>query len=490
MYSLLLLLTASFAPEQSSTGSASLRSFCIDPTEVVLAAPLDLHAPSEFRVSIVLRSAGGLKPGDLLTPLGLMSDRLKKFDDAALVDGKRPLLAYDSALLFLTRAADGKRWRIVPGAMRLRCPDGRVFAPDAHSGLPLIRKGVRWPVLVTRIRDDLDAVRQFQTAQRLTRPDRRSRALLDWIASRRAEFSAHPCGDDETPLGWGRLQQEVFDSLLHHADLSFAWEVSRLYADLNQGRAVQSRLFETPAATAFLLEKMENSALSLGERTRALELLQPADLKDDARKKLIARLVELLRKEYLLQAAIARKLFSLGKVGDLNDVIIPLKSAYRTSKTGEARDELALALHKLFPVDAWKELSGNASGVVAVMRDIERSRSEIAFFLQVRLGSEIVYEPPVLLMEKLGTLNFVAETKRIDLTFDNFEGPWAAGWKASFLLSARANLAALAPSSTYRFRIEGYTGKGKDRQKWLSEPYLLTTPAKMSPDDPFPQFKR
>jgi hypothetical protein len=118
------------------------------------------------------------------------------------------------------------------------------------------------------------------------------------------------------------------------------------------------------------------------------------------------------------------------------------------------------------------------------LRDLEISEATATFWLALQPGTAGVHEPPVLLLEKLGTLGFVLEAKRLPLAVLNLEGGWSGGWSGAELLAVRQDLPGLAPGGTYRLRVEGFVGKGKERQKWLSEPKRFLVPAQKQPGGP------
>ncbi len=85
-------------------------------------------------------------------------------------------------------------------------------------------------------------------------------------------------------------------------------------------------------------------------------------------------------------------------------------AAYRSSLPGLGRDELSAAICSLAPANQWKELTGNPSGVCVCLRDLEREGDTVSFWLS-RPAGVAVYEHPTLVLEKLGAIGFVTETK-------------------------------------------------------------------------------
>jgi hypothetical protein len=161
-----------------------------------------------------------------------------------------------------------------------------------------------------------------------------------------------------------------------------------------------------------------------------------------------------------------------------------LISAYKSSRPGPARDELSATICSMAPASQWKEVSGNPAGVCAYLADLERKDATVTFWLTLRPGAPAIYEAPVLVVEKLGTLGFLAETKRYPLQVLNFDRSWALGWTPTESLAVQQEIPNLAPGTTYRLRVEGTIGKGKDRQKWKSEPKRFVVPAQRVPNGP------
>jgi len=473
-----------------------LRQLCIDAPVVVLAAPADPVTPTRFRVQQVLRGAG-VKAGELIDPAGLTAEQVRASEDPNLAPGKGRPRRVAFALLFLRPGEGGKGFGLLRGGMRACTEEGRYLAPEGPRWKLTAQEGTRWPVVVARVRQDLQALEQLDGYRRIGRPTRRVQALLGWVRQRKGDFTAAPPGTDESPAGWGRLQLAVFDWVFAAAGPEDAWQAARLYAELNQGEAprLASPTFSTPAGRALLARVAADGRLLLGERARALQLLgrrptlrpgtaerrqgaQEVDEKE--REMILGQLLPLLaEKSEPFRIALASALASLGEGGPLPAKVLPaLVQAYRDSLPGPGRDELALAVCALAPAGQWKELSGNPAGVCACLRDLERQDTTLTFWLALRTPGPAVFEQPTLVVDRLGTLGFVAETKRFPVEPLNLAGGWAAGWNGSDALAVRFQAGSLTPGSTYKVRVEGFVGKGKDRQKWTSEPRKFQLPAR------------
>jgi hypothetical protein len=508
----LLTALAVLLPGWDRADAQTLRKLCIDTPVIALAAPLDPTTPTRFKVLLPLRGKG-LRVGQTLAPAGLTARDVQTFEEPETRSGKPRPRRISQALLFLT---NGETPRLILGGLRLCTEDGQVLAPVA-TGFSTqkttsleVRPRLNWWRVVARVRSDIATVDRLQAYRRFTRPHRRAQALLDWVRRHRGEFSAGsvPGLEDEMPAGWEDLQIAIFDWAVEGASPTDGWEAVRLYAELNNGELLQLRspIFSSPQGRAFLAAVAANEKLPFTDRARALRLLgeritlwpSAEDLRRGARAlpakeqegllDQLARLLENSDETYrpALVRTIAR--LSIPEVRTLSarrsDKALPaLLTTYRASKPGAGRDELSAAVCALAPPNQWKELTGNPAGVCAWLGDMERTGATVSFWLHLRSGTEMVYEEPVLVLEKLGTLGFVSETKRLPLRPINLERAWALGWNAAEPLAVRQDLPALAPGTIYRLRVEGTIGKGKDKQKWQSEPkrFLVPTPKYPTP---------
>jgi len=171
-------------------------------------------------------------------------------------------------------------------------------------------------------------------------------------------------------------------------------------------------------------------------------------------------------------------------------------AASKGAPPGPGRDEIAWALCGLVPGSQWKELTTNPAGVCACLRDLERKDSTVTFWLTLRTGGLTIYEAPTVVVDRLGNLGFVAETRRFPLAPINLDGTWSSGHaysqragasvqEAEGALVVPIDISRLPSGTNYRVRVEGFVGQGKDRQRWMSEPrkFYFARPAGM-PDDP------
>lgn len=472
-----------------------LRRLCINAPEVVLAAPVEAATPTVFRVLVSLR--GSLKAGDSISPPGLTPELVRTFVEPDFVGKKPSPRRIDQAILFLEPGTGGKGWTVMPGGMRMCGEDGKMLAPSGPRGRLEVQPGMRWSIVVERVKQDLAAVDQLNSYRRIGRPSRRVEAIMSWVQARKAEFTTTPPGNDESPAGWDRLQLDVFDWIFDAASPEDAWRAVRLYAELNQGDAPRLRtpVFSTPAGRAMLAGIAGDDKRLLGDRTRALRILAaretlwptPRECKRGAnvmdkpeQTTLLDQLAKLIQeKDDLYRVWLAQAIFRLGRSApeQLNKMLPSLVRAYRESQPGSGRDQLAMTLCELAPEEMWRELSGNRAGYCACLRDLERHEATLTFWLSLKTPGPAVYEAPTLVLEKLGTLGFVSETKRYPIEPKNLAS-WVAGWDGEDALVVQFDVSKLTPGSIYRVKVEGVAGKGKDKVKWTSEPKKFKLPGR------------
>jgi hypothetical protein len=503
----------------------SLRKLCIDTPTIVLAEPADPTKPEDFKVLVVFRGKN-LRPGQILTPEGLTAGALRSFDELNLDTRKPRPRQISQALLFL---GGGRSRRIILDGLRLCTEDGRVLAPDTTIARPfgsservklVVRPRLRWQDLLARVRADVAAVDQVMAYRRLARPQRRTQALLDWVQRHRGDFAAvaMPGREDEAPAGWEDLQIAIFDWLLESARPEDAWEAVKLYAELNRGEIprLSQPTFSTTAGRSFLAKIATNDRALLSERARALHILgermtlwpTAEEIRKGAattttskeQESLLEQFAALLpNKDEMFRTAVVRTIAHLSQPEDralasrrTTRSLPALIAAYKSARPGPARDELATTICSMASPSEWKALTHNPPGVCAILGDLERNDATVSFFLTLRPGAPAIYEPPVLLLEKFGPLGIVTETKRLPIQVLNLERAWSLGWTGNEVLAVRQELPNLQPGSNYRLRVEGYIGKGKERQKFLSEPKRISIPALKQPSSgrPYPSRYR
>jgi hypothetical protein len=487
----------------------TLRKSCIDAPVVVLADPVDPVTPTRFKVVMVVRGKG-IREGQIVSPAGLLPTDVQTFDEKDPVTGKLRPRRISQALLFLTGESSP---RLLAGGIRLCTEDGRVLVPvrgraAGAKAPPLdVQPNLRWVAMLARVRSDVASVDQLRAYRRLGPSHRRTQALLDWIARRRGEFVAAPtpAREDEAPAGWEDLQFAIFDWALEGAGPEDAWAVAKLYAELNRQAVLPLRtpLFSTPEGRSFLAKIARDEQTVIAERRRALTMLQegitiwptveqcrqgarPFQTKEQ--EMLLDGFASLLsNKDETFRTAVIRAIVRLSvpegtasPAGRTTRTLAALIASYRAAPPGPARDELSAAVCMLAPASQWKVLSGNPAGVCVCLRDLEREGEAVSFWLTRPVG-EPIYEQPLLVLEKLNALGFVSETKRLPLAVLNLEDSWAAGWSGMTPLAVRMHLPGMVQGSTYRLRVEGFVGKGKDRKKWTSEPRRFLFPKPKHP---------
>ena len=508
----LLLVALAFLPAGLARGdSPSLRKLCIDAPTIVLADAVDPIAPTRFKVLLVLRGKG-LRPGQVLAPVGLTTRAMQTFDETDPETGKPRPQRISQALLFLTGDVSP---RIMTNGMRLCTEDGRVLAPPSGESErkkpPFeVRPRLRWSEVIARVRGDVAAVDQVQAYRRLNRPQRRTQALLDWVERRKGDFTSGsvPGMEDETLSGWEELQFAVFDWALEGRRPEDGWAAVKLFAELNRGEAppLHYPTFSTPEGRGLLGKVARDEKALSGDRIRALHLLgeritlwpsaeecrrgaKATTVKEQ--EGLLDRLSGLLsHKDEMFRASLVRTMANIScpedrRLPNQRSSARPAGADRHLQDVGARTGARRIVRGHPRPVAPaqWTALTGNPAGVYSCLRDLEQSDLTVSFWLLLRPGGRAVHEAPVLLLEKFGALGFVAETKRLPLNVLNMESPWKTGWNGSDLLAVRQTIPNLAPGSTYRIRVEGFVGKGKDRQKWLSEPKRFLVPATAGQSD-------
>ena len=426
-----------------------LRAWCVDAATIVVAVPLDPRTPVRFRVTQTLR--GQVKPGSVLAPGGLAGVAMQTYDEPDFeTDGKPRPRRCTQALLFL----DAQHSIL---ALRLCTEDGRVMA---------LRQGVlqlvetRWPVLLQRVVSDVATVDRLQGDCRLADPDKRAAAILGWIERHREDFRAGFAGSDEAPSGWGPLRTRLFDAIYDTGDPSAAWTAVRYHARLFDGKLLKPRgaVFESAQGKALLRRVAQDAAALSGDRVRAITLLGvDACLRD-----LLNDKVEEVR------IAAAQM---LGQSSDSRD-IAALEKAYQSASPGAFRSEVAWSLARVAP-SQWRKRSKNPQAVCVVLREVEKTRDGLEFWLHACLTEDKIVEAPVFVLEELGLLDVVRSTKSAPVQFLLLPHPWHEGWNGEPPLPVRLELGGLQPDSRYRLRVEGVIGPKKE--KWQSEAILFRT---------------
>jgi hypothetical protein len=510
------LLLAALGPAETRVlrlPPPTLRGLCVQAPVVVLARPVDPTTPTHFTVLVVLRGKGQVKVGQRLAPGGLVDRQMQSFDEPEAATKKPRPRRIDQALLFLApgEGADKGRLMALRTGYRLCTEDGRVLLPSAALGRSNaeawlhVAPDVTWGALLARVRSDLAAVDRLHVLTRLGRRADRVRGLLDWLEKRRGEFgrTESPRPHDLKPAGWGRLGYQVFDWIFEGEQPEDCWSAVKLYASLNHGDAPALRLpaFSSPAGREFLAGIACDDRQLLGDRQRAVELLAqpitlwPAGGRRDAQaltgkeqEALLDRLRPLLSvRDEPFKTALVGALVQLSRPGKEQGPRLPaglldtLVEAYRSASPGNFRDELARVLNQSAP-ERYRELSHNPAGVCVCLTDLQYQDGELTFFLDLRTGAARVFEQPTLVLERPGTLGFIAETKRIPLPVLNLDGGWASGVGGVQFLAVRLDLARVItlpqpnprargkPAATrWRLRVEGSIGKGKEKQTWKSE---------------------
>jgi hypothetical protein len=428
----------------------TLRALCLDTPTIVVADVVDPLSPTQFRVTQSLR--GKLKPGDTLNPTNLRPEAMRTFDEPDFENDRKPRpRRVERALLFLD--ADG-----AVRDFRLATEDGRVMA--FREGKPQLVAS-RWAILLTRVAGDVATVDRLLRSCRIPSAQRRTAAIVNWIERHRDDFRSVFGGTDEAPTGWGPLRTRLFDALYETGDPASAWVGVRLHARLFDGELLKPRsdVFLRPNGKTFLRKIVADTSMLSGDRIRAIELLGP----DEALRGLLGDPQE------QVQVAVVQALTGTRDEKDLDALV----EAWKAAPQGQFRSELAWALAQSAP-SRWSGLTKNHAGFCAVLREPELDSQGLRFWLHAKSPEGKITEPPLVVLEQLTVLGLVQSTKSSPLSVLVLPRDWSEGWDGSPPLPAHVDFSGLQPSTRYRLRIEGTIGPKK--QKWLSEPYLFTTP--------------
>jgi hypothetical protein len=491
-----LALTLALIPPGGARGEVlpqyTPRDLVVQADAVVRAAALEAFGPKRFRVLEVLRGAG-LKVGDTLAFDDLAPHDLQIHEEN-LPPGRKPRLRRISQALLFLRSPGGKGerrgWRPVLSGLRFWTEDGLVLAPEQRNKtgpyFMTVRPEVDWDALVRQVREDCVEYDRLLARKGLALPGPRCRALLEWVERHRSDFG----GDD----GWGPLEQEVFQWVLAAGGIDDCWAAVQLYAELNHGYVppLNGPAFARPGGRELLLRVAVAEDALEGERVRALTLLgnrrtlwpEAAELPgrtltEKEQADLIDRLTPLLKsKSAVLRAAAARALHAASTPRDgalrgreTKRALAALVAVYRAEPPGQARDDLAAAVHEIGGPAYWQELTGNPRGLFARLHDFGHRNGRLSFWLYLEAAGLSVYECPTYVLERLDG-GKVADTKTELLPVTNLPRSWNDGWDGSPYLLAEFPLPALAPG-TWRVTVRGTAGKGKDRVKWAAEPRTI-----------------
>lgn len=161
-----------------------------------------------------------------------------------------------------------------------------------------------------------------------------------------------------------------------------------------------------------------------------------------------------------------------------------LTNAFRLEYPGKPRDEIAETICVL-DAKRWQELSGNPSGMVVLLRDLERRDKQVHFWLNLPPCGQVVYEQPTLVLERINQSQAAMETKRMPLPVANLPQPWSEGWDGRSILLVEFSVQDFKDGS-WRASVRGTAGK--DKSKWTSEPKTFVIPAPCKPNNGQPSI--
>jgi hypothetical protein len=493
----------------------SPRELVVRAHTMVLAEALEPFAPKRFRVLEVLHGSG-LRAGDTLSYGDLGMHDMHVYPEENLPPGPEPRRPVVQALLFL-EAPEGKGPpQPVLSGLRLLTADGVVLVPEQWNNpgpyMLAVRRDLDWDALVRQVRAASAEYSRLLAAKNLARSGPRCRALLEWVERHRREFGTltdnwfwsetrrrrpgfvFPSAAGRLYSGWGELEQDVFQWILAAGDVEVCWAAVQLYAELNRGAVppLRTPAFGRKDGRELLLRLALSERRLEGDRVRALALLahrrtlwteepeqsvRPLTEKEQADS--IDRLTPLLQDpSAAIRAAAARTLHAASAPRDealrerqTKRALTALAAAYRREPPGEARDDLAAAVHAIGGPAHWQELTGNPRGLFARLHDFGHRGGKVFFWLHLDAAGLSVHECPTLVLEKLDGRKGggVAEKKEQPLPVVNLPRPWNEGWNGSGYLLVEVPMGTLA-EGTWRLTVRGTAGKDKDKVKWTAEP--------------------
>src|SRR5262249_52993544 len=143
-------------------------------------------------------------------------------------------------------------------------------------------------------------------------------------------------------------------------------------------------------------------------------------------------------KEPALRAAAVEAVYALSATRDggltefqTKRALPALVKAYRAEPPGSLRDRLAEAVCDIGGEKNWKVVSGTPRGLVFVLRQFGHDGRQFSFYLERRCGSDLVYERPTLVLERLDAGGKVVETREQPLPTTDMRKPWEDGWDNS-----------------------------------------------------------
>jgi hypothetical protein len=506
----LAVLSATVSARAETLPSFSMREATYHADTVVLAEPIDV-AKGRFKVTQVLRGHGA-KAGATIELSG---------DDCALYtlhvfaksDGKftgEEPAPVAEAMLFLEAPAEGnKPVSLVMSGLRLGTVNDEVYtARQVHNPGPYIMtlsEEQQWPRVVRDTKATVAAIDEVLRLREAHGKDRTA-GLLRWVERHRFEFGGGFYEGERT--GWGSLEGDVFEWACERAGSEDCWAAVRMYAELNRGATLLPKYpcFGTNAGRTFLLQIALNERLLDGDRARAVTLLSqartltpkaepdnPAVLpcSDDDVALMVRKLTLLLpANSATVREAATRALHMIRVLRgaaepvqmELKNALPALEGVYKEEKPGPHRDLLVEIIHTVGGAEHWKEVSGNSTGVAAVLRDFGHSPDQGYFWLQVLPGKEKLYERPTLVLERLDQRQKVIETKTVPLPVVN-PVKWEDGWTAGDMLLVQFARPEPRPDGqpTGGWRVSVRGTLGKDKVQWASEPKLLPAPNGQQP---------
>lgn len=525
LFSVLMISSDSHRPSSRRPGFGCVRDWAIRTDACVLAVPDERSiTPRCFKVVHVLRGEG-IKPGDSIRFEGALEFKISIFDEY-VSSGCKPRLVnheevgeVEKALIFLgpnhgTRAQP--RFLRSESIICFGLQQRRVLIPPSlDCGYYVLESEpyAHWNDLVDQARLQSAEVNDLYARKNIRQIERRNWALLDWVERHRNDFDRYASGSwRDRPKGWGHLEGAIFQWVMESDDPPTSWSAIKLYAELNHGElpALLGPTFGFPKGRSLLLKIATASNVLEGHRVRALKLLSHPQtlwatsskehplansLQAEEQKDLIDQLTPLLTAQTApLRGAAALALRCIcypeeekRKTMRTKPALPTLVKAYRSETPGDARNELAKAVCFIGGPEHWQKLTGNPSTLLITLDQITQSQTYVQLFLNFWWRGSITCESTTLLAERLEGGNRVVETKRFPfrMTHDKLSR-WSEEQSRMSMYLPEKNLR----PGTWRLRVCGTVGKGKDKQSWMGEPSVFDVKPFATSDGENPQLRR
>lgn len=478
----------------------SIRELTIKADFIVVGEPLDAPTdgiPTQYRVTDVLHGPENLVGTTLRIPesrLYRRRDALEQSEDTTLPPPIR------KALLFLKTLPDDSPSRppragydLVHAGIRASHADGEILVPQQlrNPGPYILQpaKGVTWDDMLARVREDLPRIAEIRALKDVPDRARRNEAILRWMDEHRSELIRDPRHEG---IGWGVLQQQMFEWVLESEEPEACWKVFELATDIGGWPHDSLGVFCNPEGRSLLLARAFDPTRSVRLRQLALRTLASGatlwgadrtglpnrrSLTREEQERILDKVVPLLAHEDPHWRRIAvlcvHRLSRPEQTNEANRIshraTPALTERYRTERDPQVRRELVETLRAMEDDPFWERLTGNPEGIAVLLSPRGAPDETIELVAHLLLTKAKISEVPALRLERLTAEGAVAETRTLPLTFAS-STKGRSGWESRIvaLKTPRGDL----PAGRWRATLEGRVGE----RRWSSDPIEITLP--------------